>query len=360
MADGRIVHDLYGDASNIGAKMKIPTYSLTLNPTVGQRGSIVFNTDDNTLRESDGLSWVSAITNSPVGGVLTGSLPNPQLANGSVTSAKLATTGVVAGTVGDATHVAQITVNPQGQITSMTPVSISGGGSFDPANPVFYGTGTAAANSGAGSTTIGPQASTLGGASAAAFGLQAHAGAANSLALGNLAITGGQLALAAGQNVQANGTYGIAIGQNFINPLAQTVMIGCNGTPTIRALDPQSGTLFYHIVQTAIIPFSGTTANVAVSDLIRGTVFLSNAGNITVSLTPNATGTLFDSNSALQPVSLGQTFTTRLVPSAGGTITSIVASAGVTVYGALNPVASRIVIATFSRTGTNTWDLYFS
>ena len=60
------------------------------------------------------------------GGDLTGTYPNPTIANGAITSAKLANTSVTAATYGSATQVGQFTVDAQGRITSATNVTISG------------------------------------------------------------------------------------------------------------------------------------------------------------------------------------------------------------------------------------------
>ena len=49
------------------------------------------------------------------------------IADGAVTSAKLATTGVTAATYGDATHVGQFTVNAEGQLTAASSVAITAG-----------------------------------------------------------------------------------------------------------------------------------------------------------------------------------------------------------------------------------------
>lgn len=72
----------------------------------------------------------------PAGGDLTGTYPNPVIANnavttpkladGSVTSQKMSATGVAAGTYGNATNVSQITVDAAGRITTAANVPIVG------------------------------------------------------------------------------------------------------------------------------------------------------------------------------------------------------------------------------------------
>jgi len=89
------------------------------------------------LSDTASYAYLSAggAPSGPAGGDLTGSYPNPTIANNAVTSAKildgtivaadLATTGVSSGTYGDATHVGQFTVNTKGQLTGASNVTIT-------------------------------------------------------------------------------------------------------------------------------------------------------------------------------------------------------------------------------------------
>lgn len=56
-----------------------------------------------------------------------GSITTGKLADDAVTAAKLASTAVAAGTYGDATHVAQFTVDADGRLTAASNVAVSGG-----------------------------------------------------------------------------------------------------------------------------------------------------------------------------------------------------------------------------------------
>jgi hypothetical protein len=96
----------------------------------------------------------------PAGGVLAGTYPDPQLANGVVTSAniadgtiqngdiangvitsaKLSTTGVNASTYGNATQVGQFTVDAQGRLTAAQNITISGTSPGGVAGGVLSGT----------------------------------------------------------------------------------------------------------------------------------------------------------------------------------------------------------------------------
>jgi hypothetical protein len=79
------------------------------------------NDNDTTYSAGAGLSLSGTTFSIATGGVTTG-----MLADGAVTSAKLSTTGVAAGTYGSATQVGVFTVDAQGRITSASNVTISG------------------------------------------------------------------------------------------------------------------------------------------------------------------------------------------------------------------------------------------
>lgn len=80
---------------------------------------------------------------------LSGTVGEGEIADGAVTSAKLADSGVTAGTYGDATHVAQVTVNAKGIVTSASDVAISGGGGSVATDTIFDAKGDLAVGTGA-------------------------------------------------------------------------------------------------------------------------------------------------------------------------------------------------------------------
>lgn len=65
-----------------------------------------------------------------------GQVGTTQIQDGSITPAKLAASGVAAGTYGDGTHVAQVTVDAEGLVTAASNVAITGGiGATGPTGP---------------------------------------------------------------------------------------------------------------------------------------------------------------------------------------------------------------------------------
>lgn len=179
----------------------------------------------------------------PAGGSLTGTYPNPTIAN----------SGVVAGSYGSTSSVGTFTVASDGRLTVAGNAAI-----FDPRDPVYSGTGTSTANGGASTVTIGASAVTTGvnavavgksataAATSVAVGQAAAAGGASAVALGNLASTGASsnttavgagaactsangVAVGAGANA---GSGGIAIGSSSVGSsgVAVGTSANCGGT----------------------------------------------------------------------------------------------------------------------------------
>jgi hypothetical protein len=132
LADTSVAPGTYGDATNVArvtvdAKGRVT--AVTLVP-VAAVGSV---TASSPLASSGGSS-PNITLDTTMGGALTGNYPNPgiandavgtaQVLNGAITSAKLSTTGVVAGAYGDASNVAQVTIDSKGRVTSATNVPI--------------------------------------------------------------------------------------------------------------------------------------------------------------------------------------------------------------------------------------------
>jgi len=295
--------------------------------------------------------------------------------------------------------------------------SVAGGAvTFDPADPVFHGTGTATSNSGAGSTTIGPGAVTTGGTSASAFGLNATASAANALALGhntvasqpqssavgNSALSSGAGASAYGNSASVAGTnafvigpgatasgiaaagsativagaFSVASGDNniilgglsatsgsgtavygngLINTKANSSIFGNNSTITLRLNDPAVGNYVFYTVPTS---FGLTAQTPTIAQFVGGMIFCSFLGTTTINIS-NCTGAALDAFAwpgGLNTGATGMTFQCFIVPTAAtvGAIQFTGSAAGLTF---LNTTIGSLtpVILTFTRTGLAAW-----
>jgi uncharacterized protein YjbI with pentapeptide repeats len=91
------------------------------NPTVANNAITSAKILDGTIATADLAD--GSITSAKI---IDGTIATVDLANAAITSAKLANTTVVANTYGTATQVPQLTVDAQGRLTAVTPVTISG------------------------------------------------------------------------------------------------------------------------------------------------------------------------------------------------------------------------------------------
>lgn len=128
------IKGVYAETASSFSALKVPVSPVSSSAPL--KGKIAYDTTTNQFKIANGAIWLPVATKA-VGGVLSGSLPDPDfvngaitasnIANGTITNTQLANTGVVAGTYGDSTHVGSFTVNSKGQITSATSIAIVGG-----------------------------------------------------------------------------------------------------------------------------------------------------------------------------------------------------------------------------------------
>lgn len=159
IVDGTIATADLGDGAVTSAKMSSTGVNTGTYGSATQVGQFTVDAAGR-ITSAANVTITGAAPTGAAGGALSGTYPNPTLANNSVTSAnivdgtiaaadiadgaitdsKLANTAVTAGTYGTATQVGQFTVDSKGRITSATNVTITGAAPTGSAGGALSGT----------------------------------------------------------------------------------------------------------------------------------------------------------------------------------------------------------------------------